>query len=127
MEKERLLALLRSILSSLGGYILGREVFGSQITETLWLEILGVVMGLASVVMSILAKQLTIEMVQGTVRQVLSFIGGVLVSKGVMSAETLTLILGLVPAILAWFQGLLVRRKNIQLMHGTISTNSLSK
>ena len=87
----------------------------------------GVIMGVIAIIWSIRSKEATIEMLQGTMRQVLTFIGGLFVAKGKISAETLTLVIGLAAAILPPLYGFLSRRKTQQLDTGKISIDQLKK
>lgn len=127
MKQEQILGIIRLLLSAVGGFLLGKNLFGTAIDESMWQIILGIAMGVASIVMSILSKTLTIEMVQGTLRQTVSFFGGLFVAKGSISNETLTFILGLVPVLAAWLQSTLAKKKNQQLDSGIIRTSQLKK
>lgn len=114
MKQDQILGIVRALLSALGGWLLGKNLFGTTVDESLWQELLGVAMGIASVVMSILSKTLTLEMAQGVARQVISFFGGIGVGKGLITAQTLTLVMGLVPVIAAWLAGLFNKKVNVQ-------------
>lgn len=119
--------IIRTVLSLLGAYLLGKNIYGIEATAELWQEATGVIMGVIAIIWSIRSKEATIEMLQGTMRQVLTFIGGLFVAKGKISAETLTLVIGLAAAILPPLYGFLSRRKTQQLDTGKISIDQLKK
>lgn len=125
MTSERIFSILRNILTIVGGWFIGKSLFGEAIdTNTLEL-LIGVVMSLAGTIWSIVDKTVTIEKIQGTVRHVISVIGGALVASGKISAENLELILGIILALIPIIQGYFSRKKVQAIESGKYSVNQL--
>jgi hypothetical protein len=125
MTQERVFSLIRNILTIVGGFLLGKMIFGTAIDANLWEGIIGVVMSLVGTIWSIADKTATIEKIQGTVRHIVSILGGILVSSGKLSAEQLELWAGVILALIPVFQGWLSRKKVQQLQQGHISPDQL--
>jgi hypothetical protein len=96
----QLSAIIRSGLSFLGAFLLGHNIFGTDVNEQVWQEWVGILMGLISVVWSVLEKTATLEMFQGGLRQFVTFVGGFLVASGVVTGEILNSIMGLLTSLL---------------------------
>lgn len=124
---QQLQTLLRALLSAVGAYILGRNIFGTTIDASVWQEFTGSAMGFIAMVWSVYDKSATIESIMGVVRQIITFVGGLMVSKGTISVDTLTMILGLLAAALPYLQSHLSIIKNNQLDNGTITVGQLKK
>lgn len=118
---------IRTLLSAAGAFLLGRNILGHTIDESWWQEAVGVLMGIVSIVWSIRDKTATIEAIQGAARQAISFIGGLLVGAGYMTAQTLTAVLGFIIAVGPFIQGWLERLKNRKIENGDIPLHALKK
>lgn len=103
MKQEQVISIVRHVLSVIGGVLLAYGIG----QEVLFANITGVVLGLISLVWSIKYKTATISMVSGVIRQVLTFVGGFLVLKGILTPEKLEAAIGgivaLLPVILGQF------------------------
>lgn len=119
--------IVRTLLSAFGAFLVGKNLFGHAVDQSYLQEIIGVIMGVISVVWSVVDKTATVEMVQGGIRQLITFIGGLLVGAGKVTGETLQAILGIVTAIGPFIQGYLERTKNNQLDTGKITIEHLKK
>lgn len=125
MTSERIFSILRNLLTIVGGWFIGKSLFGAEIDQNTWELVMGVVLSLVGTVWSIVDKTVTIEKIQGTVRHVISVIGGALVASGKISAEHLELILGVILAIIPLVQGYFSRKKVQALESGKYSVNQL--
>lgn len=126
MKKSEVLAIFRFLLSAVGSYILGINVFGLTIDSSLWQEIVGGIMAVSGIVMSVLDKSVTTDMILGFVRQVVTVGGGLLVAAGKLKGDIVTGLLALIPLLAPYIQGVISRRKNLQLQNGTINPFDLS-
>lgn len=127
MNKDRAFGVIRSVLSVAGAFLLGKNLFGTAIDESTWQVILGIVMGLVGMAWSIVDKTATLEMVQGAIRQGLTFVGGLLVASGKLSAANLETWLGIITAILPFLYAGLSRKKTQALDNGKLSVDQLNK
>lgn len=129
MTTEQLNSLIRTIMSLVGAFLIGggAKFFGNVIDTAYWQEIVGAVLAIVSIVWSIRSKQLDIEKFQGFVRQVITFIGGILLAKGVLDENELAAILAFVGAMLPYLQAWLSKKKADQLNQGKISPAQLKQ
>lgn len=117
----------RTVLSAFGAYLLGANLFGTEVTEVLWQELTGVALGIISIVWSVLSKTVTVEMVQGTLRQLITFAGGLLLAYGTLQPKDIVLILALIPVIAPLIYSFLSKSKTKQLVKGDINLQQLKK
>lgn len=100
MKKEQVISLVRHLLSVLGGLALAYGLANSELIA----NVSGVVLGLTALIWSFKEKTATIEQIGGVVRQTLTFIGGFLVLKGILTPgkveATIGGIIALLPVIL---------------------------
>lgn len=127
MNKQQILSLIRAALSAFGGQLLGKYLLGNAIDQNVYQGILGSLMGAIAMIWSLYDKTATIESIMGIVRQIITFIGGLLVASGRVSAESLTTVLGILTTVLPWLQSHLSVLKNNQLANGTITVADLKK
>lgn len=127
MNKDTVLSLVRTLLTSVGMFLLGKNLLGSPIDSSTWQMVVGVVMSGASVAWGILDKSIAIEMVQSFIRSAIIGFGGLLVAKGSLSPEKLESILGIAMALLPLLYSILSRKKTAGIEDGTIKLSSLKK
>jgi hypothetical protein len=127
MNKETLMSLLRTFLTSFGVFLLGKNLFGAAIDQSVWQMVVGVVMAGISVVWGIFDKTVGIEMLQSFLRSAIIGFGGLLVARGSLSPEKLESILGIVMSILPLLYSMLSRKKTNNLVNGTLSLEELKK
>lgn len=124
MTKESLLSSLRALLILVGTYLVGHSIFGHTVTEDIWTVIISSVVTVASTIWGIATKTATIEGIESAVRSVVTGIGGILASAGVLSGDNLNAILGFITAVLPTFQSSLSRSKNKQIATGKVEVSS---
>jgi hypothetical protein len=127
MNKETLMSLLRTFLTSFGVFLLGKNLLGAAIDQSVWQMVVGVVMAGVSVVWGIFDKTVGIEMLQSFLRSAIIGFGGLLVARGSLSPEKLESILGIVMSILPLLYSMLSRKKTNNLVNGTLSLEELKK
>lgn len=127
MKQSNLFGIIRAILSVAGAFLLGKNLFGQPIDESLWQEITGVIMGLIAMVWTFMDKTITLEGFQGILRQSITFIGGLLVASGKLSAEALATWLGIILALAGPIYAWLSKTKSKQLENGKIMMANLKK
>jgi hypothetical protein len=126
MKSTTWLAVLRMILSAFGAYWLGKNLFGHNINEALWQEIVGGMMIAISVVMTILDKSSTYEVVEGIIRQAITSIGGVLAGLGIITVEALATWSGIILALLPLLLSLVGKKKSQAIAIGDLGVKDLS-
>lgn len=110
--KQKLFVLLRAILSFAGSLLLGHVIFHKNVDNAFIEAASGCILGITSVIWSIKEKCLTLEMVEGTVRQTITFVCGLAISSGIMKPDQATQIMILAVATLPIVQSALMRKKN---------------
>jgi hypothetical protein len=124
--KSTIYAIIRMVLSGLGAYLLGKNLFGHAIDEILWQEIVGGIMIAISLITTVLDKTSTYEMVEGFVRQFITTLGGVALSLGVISAQTFATISGIVVALLPLILSLVGKKKSQEIAAGNLGVKDLT-
>lgn len=127
MTRQTLETITRSILMSLGTFIIGKNLLGSEITPDLYEMVVGSVMSGVAILWGVLDKNLSIEMLQSFIRSMFVGFGGLLVAKGDLSAEALESYLGIAMAILTIVYSISSRKKNNLLVDGELRPEDLKK
>lgn len=127
MTQENLLSTLRATLIIVGSYVVGHNVFGHAVDSSTWQIVAGSVVTVASTIWGIVAKTTTIEGVESAVRSVITSVGGLFVSAGILSGDNLNAILGLVTAIAPAIQSALSKSKTQQIASGSLTTSTTGK
>jgi hypothetical protein len=128
MKQEQFNSLLRTVLTLAAAFLTGGGLhyfFGHVIDTAYWEEITGVVVTVVSIIWSISTKTVDIEKIQGSVRQVVTFICGVLVAKGLLNDQTGAAVIAFIGAVIPYIQAGLTRKKNDQLAIGKIAVQDL--
>jgi len=102
MTKETAFSIVRAALTLTGSYIIGHNLFGAKLDESLWQELAGA-------------------------RSVITVAGGLLVSAGKLTGDALNSIIGLVAVLVPLLQSWLSKKKVQQLADGTLAPSSNGK
>lgn len=129
MTQEQLNSLLRTVLTLLGAFLAGGglKLFGIVIDTVYWQEIVGFVLAGVSIYWSIKSKEVNMEKLEGFIRQVITFIGGIFMAKNILKAEQLAAIMTFVLAILPLIQSYLAKKKSDDIEKGVIPVARLKK
>jgi hypothetical protein len=125
MNKETIYTIARTLLTSVGVFLIGKNFMGQQIDQVMWQMLVGIAMSAFSVVWGIWDKTLGIEMLQSFIRSAIIGLGGLLVAKGSLTPEKLESILGIALAVLPLVYSILSKKKSTELANGTIEPNAL--
>jgi hypothetical protein len=121
MNKQTVFTLVRTLLTSVGVFLIGKNFMGSPIDQSVWQMLVGIIMAGVSVVWGIMDKTIGLEMLQSFIRSVIVGLGGLLVAKGSMTPEKLESILGIVLAVLPLIYSILSRKKSDGINEGSIA------
>lgn len=127
MNKDTTLSLLRTLMTSFGIFLLGKNLLGSEIDQSIWQMVVGVTMAGVSVIWGVFDKTVDIEMLQSFIRSAIIGFGGLLIARGSLSPEKLESILGIVVSILPLLYSMLSRKKTNQIASGEILIEDLKK
>lgn len=128
MKQEQINSLIRTVLTLAGAFLTGGGLhyfFGHEIDAAYWEEITGIILAIVSIIWSISTKTIDIEKLQGSIRQVITFICGILVAKGLLNAQTSIAVIAFVGAIIPYIQAGLARKKSEQIANGKIKVAQL--
>ena len=121
MNKETIFTIARTLLTSVGVFLIGKNFMGSAIDQSMWQMLVGLAMSAFSVAWGVWDKTLGIEMLQSFIRSAIVGLGGLLVAKGSLSPEKLESILGIVLAVLPLVYSIISRKKSDGIADGTIA------
>ena len=127
MDRKTIETLLRTAMTSLGVFMLGKNLLGTAIDASVWQMVVGTAMSLLAVIWGVLDKSLGIEMLQSFIRSAFVGFGGLLVAKGQLSAGTLESVIGIITAILPAIYSFLSRKKSQEIAKGAIIVEALKK
>lgn len=129
MTQEQVNSAIRTVLTLLGAFLAGGglKLFGIVIDTVYWQEISGFVLAGVSIYWSIKSKEVDREKLEGFIRQVITFVGGILMAKNILKAEQLAAILTFIIAILPLLQSYLGKKKSDDLVVGKIAPAQLIK
>jgi hypothetical protein len=125
MNKETIFTIARTLLTSVGVFLIGKNFLGQAIDQVLWQMLVGIAMSAFSVVWGMYDKTLGLEMLQSFIRSVIIGLGGLLVAKGSLSPEKLESILGIALAVLPLVYSILSKKKSTELAEGYIEPSAL--
>jgi uncharacterized membrane protein len=125
MNKETVFTLIRTLLTSFGVFLIGKNFLGQSIDQSLWQMLVGIAMSAFSVVWGMYDKTLGLEMLQSFIRSAIIGLGGLLVAKGSLSPEKLESILGIALAVLPLVYSIISKKKSTELAEGYIEPSAL--
>lgn len=128
MKQDQLSSFIRTVLTLVGAFLTSGGLhyfFGHVIDPAYWQEISGVVLALFSIGWSVSTKIVDVEKLQGLVRQVVTFICGILVAHGLLNEQTSLAVLAFIGSMTPYVQAGLDRMKNQHLDTGKITINQL--
>lgn len=94
-------SIVRHILSAIGGYL----VLKGYVDDSILQQGIGTIFGIIAIVGSIISKTANNDMVLGTLRQIVTFVGGYLAAKGIINQQTVDTIVGLLTALIPLITG----------------------
>ena len=127
MDRKTIETIFRTLLTSLGMFMLGKNLLGTEIDASVWQMVVGSAMSALAVIWGVLDKNLGIEMLQSFIRSAFVGFGGLLVAKGQLSAGTLESVIGIITAILPAIYSYLSRRKSQEIAKDALIVVALKK
>lgn len=127
MSQSQLTGLIRAVLTILGTWLFGHNLFGNKIDESLWQEIVGCVLVIVSFVWSAVTKELTLEIFQSSILKVITVVGMLLVTSGKLSDKTLTAVAALATTLLPVLYSILSKSKSQGIVSGDIPAGKLTQ
>jgi hypothetical protein len=126
MNKESVFSILRSILTAVGAYLVGKNFLGATIDNELWMGIIGAIVTLGSVIWGIFDKTAGVEQIQSGLRSSIIFFGTLLVGSGVIKDEVLQSVLAVVATLVPILYSEVTKKKNKDIATGKIGIADLS-
>ncbi len=108
---EKVLSFVRTLLIAVGAFLIGHHFLGVTVDAAWWDVFVGSILTLVGGIWSWVDKELDTEKKISLVRNAIVFIGGLLVSAGVIGDSLLQQVLGLLAAILPFILGNYLRGK----------------
>lgn len=127
MTKETVFIIIKTMLTVAGSFLIGKNFIGHPVDQNMLEVIGGILMSAVSVFWSIKDKNYTIESIQAVVRQIILFIGGLLVAKGTITEDKLNGYLGLAASLIPLVQSYLSKKKVTEIQEGKIVVEGMAK
>jgi hypothetical protein len=118
---QNLLSALRAIGALVGSYLVGHAVFGHTVTADVWQVVGGAFLTVVSTAWGIWTKTSNIEGLESAARSVISALGGLGVSAGVISGQQLATILAAIIPLATFIQSALAKSKTQQIASGAVT------
>lgn len=125
MKQETFFSFLRMALTAIGTFLIGKNLLGTAVTESIWQLVIGLAVALASIAWSIISKDTGYEKIESGIRQLLTVGGALAVAFGWIKAESLPQITGLIIAVLPFVYAWVTKTKNAQIKQGQIHVGEL--
>jgi hypothetical protein len=116
---------LPTILTLLGTYVIGHNLMGAKVDESLWQEIGGAATAAIGLAISYFSHTLNIEGVQASIHRIVEVAGALLVASGRITAESLVTILGVITALTPLIYKHFSEKKTQQIASGKIAIEDL--
>lgn len=121
MSKDVIFSFIRTALTAIGAFLVGKTVLGTTVTGDVWQGWVGGAIALASTVWGVLDKSATIDAIQSGIRSFVVALGGILIAMGKLKSETLASILGVITPIIAFIYSILSKQKTSQIASGELT------
>lgn len=118
--KENLLAIVRAVLTLVGSFLIGHNVFGKPLDSSTSEIIIGAVLSLIGIIWGFVDKTTTIDTGLSALRSVLLVLGGLGVSWGLISSNVFEAISGFTLSLIPILQSIFSKQKVKQLATGII-------
>lgn len=125
--KETLLSSIRALLVASGAFLIGHHFFATTIDGgviDLWA---GGIISAVGFLWSVFSKEIGTDQILAGVKSAVSFIGGLLVSAGLVKGEQWMEISGVVTALLAVIGSLVLKQQNGNMVANPTNARKLSK
>ena len=124
---QNLLSLLRAGGTLIGAYFVGHAIFGHTVSADALQVVGGAVLTIASTAWGIVTKTSNIEGIESAARSVISALGGLGVSAGVISGQQLAAFLAAIIPLATFIQSVLAKSKTQQIAAGTVAATASGK
>lgn len=112
MTKETFLSLIRSILTLVGSYLIGKNIFGSTVDQNWLLIVVGGIVTLGSIIWGIVTKDISSEQIASGLRSAIMTVGMIFVASGKLSSNALEQIALIMVTLIPFILGKLNRDTN---------------
>lgn len=124
--KEKILSIFRSILVSIGSYLTGKYLLGTELDDNTIAGYISLIVALAAAIWGWVDKTAGLEQVQSAVRNVLVAASALLIGIGILNDQTQETILLIAETLLASVWGVTSREQNKNIAIGKIKIADLS-
>lgn len=126
MNKETGLSILRSVLTAVGAYLMGKFFLGSTIDNNLWGGIAAAVVTSVSIVWGFVDKSINAEKLESGLRSVIITFGTLLVGSGVIKSEVLDSVLAVISLLIPVLLSQAAKSGNKSVATGEVKIADLS-
>lgn len=114
LSKQTASSLIRAIIMILGAFLINHHIGSTAIDQT-WLDAAGgIAISLFSVVWGMFDKSTSLEAFEAAIKQALVFVGGLLVTSGKISIDSLNGYIGILTVILPVVWSYVSKKKTLQ-------------
>jgi len=125
--KETLLSSIRALLVAVGAFIIGNHFFATTIDAS-WVDLIaGGVVAAVGFLWSVFSKELGTDQILAGVKSAVVFIGGLLVSAGLIKDEQWMSISGVISALIALIGSAVTKKQTANTLANPLNARKLSK
>ena len=124
---ENFKSIVRTILTAVGGLLIGKAFFGITIDVNVIEAVIGIVLSVGGIVWGFVDKSINVESLQSLLRNLAATLGGLLIGGGRNElALTITNVIGVLIAIVPLFAAFLDHAKSEKLARNEIEVRKLA-
>lgn len=125
--KETILSVIRALLVSAGAFIIGKHFFGTSI-DSGWVELVaGGVVAAVGFIWGIATKSVGTDQILAGIKSGIAFVGGLLISAGVVHDELWANITGITTSLLAIIGSFITKKQTTNTLANPLNARKLSK
>lgn len=125
--KETILSAIRALLVAAGAFLIGKHFFAQEITSDWVTLIAGGVIAAVGFIWSVITKQVGTDAIFAAVKSAIAFIGGIIISAGIIDEQSWIQISGVLVAILSVVSSLVLKKQNENIANGVTNIQKLSR
>ena len=124
---QKVIDLIKALLVPVGVFLIGKNIAGHVIDESLWQMVLGGVMAILGFITNLSGHSATVEVIQAALSQVIKAVSALLFSFGVIKSDNAEIWIPLIALVSQYIYRWQSKVKSQQLDNGSLTIDELKK